>query len=110
MTELMDIDIPDELQAVTWAGADKEELIVKARLQGDDGVVMILACDWGLGLLRRNRAIAGDGTFAIVPSIFAQAFVLTTDRCGVLWSCIICLMTRSEQERLHRRVLVVPQQ
>lgn len=92
MDELLDIEIPDELQAVTWPGVDEEELLVKARLQVDDKVMLILACDWGLDLLRRNLTIAGDGTFAIAPSIFAQAFVLATDRYGVLWPCIICLM------------------
>ena len=64
----------------------------RAPLQINEGLILVLACDWGLDLLRRNRVVAGDGTFATVPSMFTQAFILATDRHDVLWPCMICLM------------------
>ena len=97
MEELINCEIPDELQTITWSGTGEAEQIVKAQIPIDDKVILVLACDWSLELLRRNRTVAGDGTFSIAPPMFDQAFVLATDRYGVLWPCIICLMpTRSK--------------
>ena len=92
MNELMTVDIPEELQVVKCLSTGEAERVVKARLQIDESVILILALDWGHDLLRRNQVVAGDGTFSIVPPPFDQAFLLATDRYDILWPCMICMM------------------